>query len=85
MEDLKKDIKASKKILGGYRGYGQMVVDAINAFDEIEKYIEDPSEENFPRIKAIVNEMNSRISPYKGFIPQVASTIDKVLDYLNTK
>jgi len=83
MEELKKSIEASKKLLKSYRGYGQMVVDAINALNEIEKYIDDPSEEELPRIKEIANEMNSKIGPYKGFVPQVASTIDKILEYLN--
>jgi len=83
MEELKKSIEASKKLLESYRGYGKMVVDAISALEEIDKYIDNPSEEELPRIKEIANEMNSKIGPYKGFVPQVASTIDMILEYLN--
>ena len=83
MEELMKDIEASKRLLESYRGYGQMVVDAINALEEIERYIDNPTEEELPRIKEIANLMNNSIGPYKGFVPQVASTIGKVLEYLN--
>lgn len=83
MEELKKSIEASKKLLESYRGFGQMVVDAINALEEIEKYVDNPSEEDLPRIKGIADEMNRGIGPYKGFVPQVASTIDMILEYLN--
>lgn len=83
--DLRKDIEASKVILENYRSYGQFVADAINAFTRLDELISDPSQENVSKALDIATELDSQIGPYKGFVPQIALTIEGILKWLREK
>ena len=84
-EALRKDIERSKGVLENYRSYGQFVVDAINAFTKLDELIADPTEGNVSEALEIATEMNKQLSPYKGYVPQIAHTINEVLKWLQEK
>lgn len=77
-EELKGGIRESKKVLEGYRWFGSQVQEALNALDEIERYVNDPQPEEKPRIAGIVKEINARLGPYKGFVPVLVDTLTKL-------
>ncbi|MBQ04739.1 hypothetical protein CL673_08580 [Candidatus Bathyarchaeota archaeon] len=83
-DELKKDLEESKRVLESYKWYGQMVTDAINALEEVERYLIYPSEERQVQVKEILVQMKNQIGPYKDFVPQVVRTVDKVLEWLST-
>ena len=85
VENLRKDIETSKGILENYRTYGQFVVDAINAFTRLDELIADPSPDNVSEALGIATELDSQIGPYKGFVPQIALTIEEILKWLREK
>ena len=84
-EDLRKNIETSKGTLENYRSYGQFVVDAINAFTRLDELIADPSPENLSEAMGIATELDRQIGPYKGFVPQISSTIEEILKWLREK
>jgi hypothetical protein len=77
-EELKEGIKESKKALEGYRWFGSQVQEALNALDEIERYVDDPDPEEKARIAGIVKEAMARLGPYKGFVPVLIDTLTKL-------
>lgn len=85
VETLRKDIELSKGVLENYRSYGQLVVDAIDAFTRLDGLIADPSEENVSEALEIASEMNRQLGPYKSFVPQISNTIDEILKWLQEK
>lgn len=85
VETLRKDIELSKGVLENYRSYGQLVVDAIDAFTRLDGLIADPSEENVSEALEIASEMNRQLGPYKSFVPQIAHTIEEILLWLQEK
>lgn len=82
---LRKDVATSKATLEVYRSYGQFVVDAINAFTRLDEVLADPSEGNVAEGLQIATEMNRQLGPYRGYVPQVASTIDEVMKWLQER
>lgn len=85
VETLRKDIATSKGILESYRMYGQSVVDAINAFNRLDEVLADPTTENVAEGLEIATKMNSMLGPYKSFVPQIASTLKGVIEWLQEK
>jgi len=83
--DLRKQIATSKATLEAYRLYGQFVVDAINAFTRLDEVLADPSEENVAEGLEIATELNRQLGSYRGYVPQVANTVDGVLKWLQEK
>ena len=82
-EEIREGIRESRKALEGFRWFGSMIKEALNALDEIELYVEDPQPEKKPRISGIVKEMNARIGPYKGFLPILVNTLMKLDEWLD--
>ena len=74
-EEIREGIRESRKALEGFRWFGSMIKEALNALDEIELYVDDPQSEEKPRISGIVKEMIARIGPYKGFVPVLVKTL----------
>jgi hypothetical protein len=77
-EEMREGIRDSKKALEGYRWFGSQVQEALNALDEIERYVDDPKPEEKPRIAGIIKEMKARLGPYKGFVPVLVDTLTKL-------
>ena len=76
--ELKEGIQESKKALEGYRWFGSQVQEALNALDEIERYVDDPKPEEKTRITVILGEMKARLGPYSGFVPVLVDTLTKL-------
>ena len=85
VETLRKDIETSKGALENYKMYGQFVVDAIDAFTRLDGLIADPTGGNVAEALEIATEMNKQLGPYRGYVPQIAHTIDEVLKWLQEK
>ena len=83
--DLRKQIATSKATLEAYKSYGQFVVEAINAFTRLDEVLADPSDENVAEGLEIATELNRQLGPYRGYVPQVANTMDGVLKWLQEK
>ena len=81
-EEIKEGIQESRKALEGYRWFGKLVQEAVNALDEIERYVDDPQPEEKPKIVGIVKEMKARIGPYKSFVPSLVETLTKLETWL---
>jgi hypothetical protein len=77
-EEMREGIRDSKKALEGYSWFGSQVQEALNALDEIERYVDDPKPEEKPRIAWIIKEMKARLGPYKGFVPVLVKTLTKL-------
>ena len=84
-EELKVGIKESKKVLEGYKWFGSMVGEAINALDEVDRYVDDPQPEAKDRIKGIVKEMQARLGGYASFVPVLVETLKKLDTWLDTQ
>ena len=84
-EEIKEGIKESKKVLEGYRWFGSMVGEAINALDEIDHYIDDPQPGYKLRITGIVKEMQARLGGYASFVPVLVETLKKLDTWLETQ
>ncbi len=78
-------IQSAKSFLEGYRGYGQMVDDAINAMSKIQELIGDPTSENLDEAMDIADSLNKQLSPYRSMVPSLASTLDEVTGWLREK
>ena len=77
-EELREGIQESRKILEGYRWFGSQVQEALDALDEIERFVDDPKPEGKPRIAGVVREMRARLSPYSGFVRVLMETLTKL-------
>ena len=84
-EELKVGIKESKKVLEGYKWFGSMVGEAINALDEVDRYVDDPQPGAKDRIKEIVKEMQARLGGYASFVPVLVETLKKLDTWLETQ
>ena len=78
-------LESAKSFIEGYRGYGQMVDDAINAASRLQELIEDPTPENLAEAKGIADSLSRELSPYRGMVPSLASTLDEVTGWLDEK
>lgn len=81
-EELREGIRESRKTLEGYRWFGSQVQEALNALDEIERFVDDPKPEEKPRITVIGREMKARLGPYSGFVPVLMETLTKLNAWL---
>ncbi len=77
-EELREGIRESRKTLEGYKWFGSQVQEALDALDEIERFVEDPKPEDKPRIAGIVREMKARLGPYSGFVRVLMETLAKL-------
>ncbi|MBA7604099.1 hypothetical protein ES703_11217 [subsurface metagenome] len=78
-------IQSAKSFIEGYRGYGQMVDDAINAMSKIQELIGEPTSENLDEAMGITDSLNQQLSPYRNMVPSLASTLDEVTGWLKEK
>lgn len=78
-------LQSAKSFIEGYRGYGQMVDDAINALSRIQELIGEPTSENLDEAKGISDSLNKQLSPYRSMVPSLASTLDEVVGWLKEK
>jgi hypothetical protein len=83
--DIRKEIAISKATLEPYRLYGQLVIDAINAFARLEEVMANPSDEGVAEGIEIATELNRRLAPYRGYVPQIAKTVDEVLKWMQDR
>ena len=81
-EELREGIRESRKALEGYRWFGSQIQEALNALDEIERFVDDPNPEEKPRITGIVREMKARLGPYSGFVRVLMETLTKLDTWL---
>ena len=80
-KELIKGLESAKDFLDGYKAYGQMVVDAINACTRLQELLASPTEENLAEAKKITKTLESQIGPYRGFAPSLAKTLDDLSAY----
>ena len=78
-------IQSVKSFLEGYRGYGQMVDDAINAVSRLQVLVGEPTSENLEEAMGIADSLTQQLSPYRYMVPSLASTLDEVKDWLKEK
>lgn len=78
-------LESAKSFLEGYRGYGQMVDDAINAASRLQELIGEPTSENLAEAKKIADSLSQQLSPYRNMVPPLASALDDVKDWLDEK
>ncbi len=85
IEELKQGILESRQTLETYRWFGNQVQEALDALDEIEKYIDNPKPEERQRIFRILEEMKHRLSSYKRFVPVLIETIKNIENWFKEK
>ena len=78
-------IQSAKSFIEGYRGYGQMVDDAISAMSRLQELIGEPTPENLDEALGIADSLNQQLSPYRYMVPSLASTLDEVTGWLKEK
>lgn len=78
-------IQSARAFLEGYRGYGQMVDDAINAMSRLQELVGEPTSENLAEAKGIADSLSQQLSPYRNMVPSLASTLDEVMGWLKEK
>ena len=78
-------LQSVKSFIEGYRGYGQIVDDAINAISKLQELIGEPTSENLAEAKDIANSFSRQISPYRSMAPSITSKFDEVTGWLNEK
>ena len=78
-------LQSAKSFIEGYRGYGQMVDDAINAISKLQELIGEPTSENLAEAKGITDSLSQQLSPYRSMVPSLASTLDEVTGWLDEK
>ena len=78
-------LQSAKSFLEGYRGYGQMVDDAINAVSRLQELIGEPNSENLDEAMGVADSLNKQLSPYRYMVPSLASTLDAVTGWLKEK
>lgn len=83
-EKLIKDIKDSKTTLEGLRSYGQMVEEAIKAFDKFESCVQEPTPEKITEAKELHKVLSREIGPYTGYLPLVAHTLSELTEWFDT-
>jgi hypothetical protein len=78
-EDAVKLIAESKQFLEPYKMYGPMITDGISQLDRLETLVREG--EITEAYQLIIN-MCAQISTYRGFVPELASKLDRVRDIL---
>ena len=78
-------IQSAKSFIEGYRGYGQMVDDAISAMSRLQELIGEPTPENLDEALDIADSLTQQLSPYRSMVPSLASTLDEVTGWLKEK
>ena len=84
-QEILDKIQSVKSFLEGYRGYGQMVDDAINAVSRLQVLVGEPTSENLEEAMGIADSLTQQLSPYRYMVPSLASTLDEVKDWLKEK
>ena len=78
-------VQSAKSFIEGYRGYGQMVDDAINAISRLQELVGEPNSENLEEALGIADSLSQQLSPYRYMVPSLASTLDEVTGWLKEK
>jgi hypothetical protein len=78
-DDVMKLIAESKLFLEPYKMYGPMITDGISQLDRLETLVR--LGENTEAYQLILN-MCAQVSAYRGFVPELASKLDRVRDIL---
>jgi len=64
-----------KSLLDGYRSYGQMAVDAIDALDRLRSLVADGK---FSEANKIAGDLTSQVDFYRAFVPDLAAKVDDI-------
>ncbi|UCD45586.1 MAG: hypothetical protein JSV27_03625 [Candidatus Bathyarchaeota archaeon] len=81
-EELLKEIEACKRMLEGYRSYGQFVGEAIDAFSRLSEIIGDPSEESLKEGLKLAETLLKEMNPYRAYVPRIGIAIDEILKWI---
>jgi len=73
--EVVKLIDELKSLLDGYRFYGQMAVDAIDALDRLRSLVADGK---FSEANKIVGDLTSQVDFYRAFVPDLAAKMDGI-------
>ena len=84
-QEILDKIQSVKSFLEGYRGYGQMVDDAINAVSRLQELVGESTSENLEEAMGIADSLTQQLSPYRYMVPSLASTLDEVKGWLKEK
>jgi hypothetical protein len=72
------------ELLEGFRGFDPRVDNGILAFKFISECLSEPSPEKVQRSQVLVTEFQEVIGPYRGYVPEVASTLELLKEWLNS-
>jgi hypothetical protein len=64
-----------KSLLDGYRSYGQMAVDAIDALDRLRSLVADGK---FSEANKMAGDLTSQVDFYRAFVPDLAAKMDGI-------
>jgi hypothetical protein len=81
-EELLKEIEACKKMLEGYKSYGQFVGEAIDAFSRLGEIIGDPSDEGIKEGLKLAETLHKEMNPYRAYVPRIGIAIDEILKWM---
>jgi hypothetical protein len=79
--EVVKLIDELKSLLDGYRSYGQMAVDAIDALDGLRSLVADGK---FSEANKMVDDLASQVDLYRAFVPDLAAKMDGIHNILRT-
>ena len=72
------------KELDGYTGYGDMVIEAQTHLKRLKEIILDPTPAGIEEGIELSKTLKSMISPYYSYVPRVALTSQKIVDWMQT-
>lgn len=84
-EEVRKKISSAKAYLEGYRMYGSMVTDAIDALERLDGLVADPTEEHLAEAMEITEGLNKQLGPYRAYVPNLVEYVDQLLDWLRSQ
>jgi len=64
-----------RSLLDGYRSYGQMAVDAIDALERLRNLVAD---RKFSEANKIAGDLTSQVDFYRAFIPDLTAKMDDI-------
>jgi len=70
-----------RSLLDGYRSYGQMAVDAIDALDGLRSLVADGK---FSEANKMAGDLASQVDFYRAFVPDLAAKMDGIYKILRT-
>jgi hypothetical protein len=74
-DNITKLVDELKGLLDGYRSYGQMAVDAIDALDRLRCFVVDGK---FSEASKIADDLASQANFYRDFVPDLAAKTNDI-------